>query len=68
MVATGTDEAGRLVDRSDEPESFDSWYAREHPRLVATLLLSTGDVELASEGVDEASTRALEKWDQVGVM
>lgn len=68
MVATGTDEAGRLVDRSDEPESFDSWYAREHPRLVATLLLSTGDVELASEGVDEAFTRALEKWDQVGVM
>jgi RNA polymerase sigma-70 factor (ECF subfamily) len=68
MVATGTDEAGQLAELNDEPESFDSWYAREHPRLIATLLLSTGDVELASEGVDEAFTRALEKWDQVGVM
>jgi RNA polymerase sigma-70 factor (ECF subfamily) len=68
MVATGTDEAGQLVDLSEEPESFDSWYAREHPRLVATLLLSTGDVELAVDGVDEAFTRALEKWDRVSAM
>ncbi len=68
MVATGTDEAGQLVELSKEPESFDSWYVREHPRLVATLLLSTGDVELAAEGADEAFTRALEKWDQVGIM
>ena len=68
MVATRTDEAGHLVELGEEPESFDSWYAREHPRLFATLLLSTGDVELAAEGVDEAFTRALEKWDQVSVM
>jgi RNA polymerase sigma-70 factor, ECF subfamily len=68
MVATRTDAAGQLVELSGEPESFDSWYAREHPRLVATLLLSTGDLELAADGVDEAFTRALEKWDQVGVM
>lgn len=68
MVATRSDEAGHLVELGEEPESFDSWYAREHPRLVATLLLSTGDVELAAEGVDEAFTRALEKWDQVSVM
>jgi RNA polymerase sigma-70 factor, ECF subfamily len=56
------------VELSEESESFDSWYTREHPRLVASLLLSTGDVELAAEGVDEAFTRALEKWDQVSVM
>lgn len=68
MVVRGTDEAGQLVEFGKEPESFDSWYAREHPRLVATLLLSTGDVELAADGVDEAFTRALEKWDQVSMM
>ena len=56
------------MELDEQPESFDSWYAREHPRLLATLLLSTGDVELASEGVDEAFTRALEKWDQVSAM
>jgi RNA polymerase sigma-70 factor, ECF subfamily len=68
MVATGTDEAGRQVKLSGEPESFDTWYAREHPRLVATLLLSTGDIELAVDGVDEAFARALEKWGQVSIM
>jgi len=68
MVATGTDEAGRLVKLSKEPESFERWYAREHARLLATLLLSTGDIELAADGVDEAFARALEKWDRVGMM
>ena len=68
MVATRTDEAGQPVELSKVPESFDGWYAREHPRLIATLLLSTGDVELAVEGVDEAFTRALEKWNQVSIM
>jgi RNA polymerase sigma-70 factor, ECF subfamily len=68
MVATRTNEAGQPVELIREPESFDSWYGREHPRLIATLLLSTGDIELATEGVDEAFTRALEKWDQVSTM
>ena len=49
-------------------DSFEDWYAREHPRLIATLLLSTGDIDLATEGVDEAFTRALEKWDRVKAM
>lgn len=53
---------GRAVD------SFDTWYAREHPRLIATLLLMTGDIDLATEGVDEAFARALEQWDRVRTM
>jgi RNA polymerase sigma factor (sigma-70 family) len=48
--------------------SFDAWYRREHPRLVATLLLVTGDVGLAADSVDEAFARALERWDRVGAM
>ncbi len=68
MVATGTDEAEQLVTLGREPESFDRWYAREHPRLIATVLLATGDIELAADGVDEAFARALEKWEQVSVM
>jgi predicted RNA polymerase sigma factor len=35
-------------------EPFESWYEREYPRMVATLLLATGDVDVAAEGVDEA--------------
>lgn len=56
------------MEASPVPESFDGWYLREHPRLIATLLLSTGDMDLATEGVDEAFTRALERWDRVSAM
>ncbi len=49
-------------------EPFESWYAREHPRMVATLLLATGDLDLATEGVDEACTRALARWERVSAM
>ena len=49
-------------------ESFDAWYSREHDRMIATLVLTTGDVELAVEGVDEACSRALERWQRVGAM
>jgi RNA polymerase sigma factor (sigma-70 family) len=49
-------------------ESFDAWYDREHDRMIATLLLVTGDLELAAEGVDEACSRALERWERVGAM
>ena len=49
-------------------ETFDAWYSREHDRMIATLALSTGDIELAVEGVDEACSRALERWKRISVM
>ena len=49
-------------------ESFDAWYDREHDRMIATLVLSTGDIELAVEGVDEACSRALERWKRISAM
>ncbi len=49
-------------------ESFEAWYDREHDRMIATLLLTTGDIELAVEGVDEACSRAIEQWSRVGAM
>jgi RNA polymerase sigma-70 factor (ECF subfamily) len=49
-------------------DSFDDWYAKEHPRLINTLVLATGDVHSASESVDEAFARALEHWDRVSLM
>ena len=47
---------------------FESWYRDAHPRLVATLLLVTGDLGLAADSVDEAFARALERWDRVRSM
>lgn len=53
---------------SADGDSFDAWYRREHPRLVAALYVVTGDLPVASESVDEAFARALERWDRVGQM
>jgi DNA-directed RNA polymerase specialized sigma24 family protein len=47
---------------------FEEWYEAQHPRLVATLLLATGNVDVARESADEAFTRALARWSRVGAM
>jgi RNA polymerase sigma factor (sigma-70 family) len=47
---------------------FEGWYVTEHARLVASLLLVTGDLELAREAVDEACLRALIRWPRVARM
>src|ERR1700677_3801348 len=49
-------------------ESFETWYDREHDRMVATLLLATGNLDLAAESVDAAGSRALERWIRVAAM
>jgi RNA polymerase sigma-70 factor (ECF subfamily) len=48
--------------------SFEDWYRREHPRLLASLTVVTRDPETAREATDEAFTRALERWDRVSRM
>src|SRR3712207_5983540 len=49
-------------------ERFVQWYQAEHPRLVTTLSLVTGDADLAREATDEAFARALERWRGVSAM
>jgi RNA polymerase sigma factor (sigma-70 family) len=53
---------------ADIAADFEAWYETEHPRLIATLLLVLGDVELARESVDEACARVLARWARVGRM
>lgn len=48
--------------------SFEAWYEAEHPRLIATLLLVTGNLDVAAEAVDEACARALARWSRVCTM
>lgn len=60
-----------VVRRDESPinqETFEAWYEREHSRMIVTLLLTTGDLDLATEGVDEACARALVRWDRVETM
>lgn len=47
-------------------EDFDAWYAELRPRLASALAAWCGDPEVASDAVDEAFVRAIERWDRVG--
>lgn len=47
---------------------FDEWYRRQHPRLVASILLVTGSLDEAQEAADEALARALLHWRRVAPM
>jgi RNA polymerase sigma factor (sigma-70 family) len=62
--------AGVRTTPADEPvsDSFTKWYHQEHARLVATMVLVTGDVDMSADAVAEAFARALEHWSRVSVM
>ena len=47
---------------------FEDWYRAEYRRLLASMLVLTGDLHAASDVTDEAFTRAFAHWNRVGVM
>lgn len=47
--------------RPPDPD-FATWFAREFPRVKATVALAVGDHELAEEAAAEAFARALARW------
>lgn len=49
-------------------EDFDRWYAATRPALAPALSAWCGDVDLASDALDEAFVRAVERWDRVGAL
>ena len=51
-----------------EPGEFEAWYRALHPRLLASLILITGNGEAAREATDEAFTRAYQHWRRVARM
>jgi RNA polymerase sigma-70 factor (ECF subfamily) len=51
-----------------EPEDFETFYLASRARLVASLSVLLGDVELASDAADEAFERALTRWSRVSQM
>ncbi len=57
-----------IVERSLHPpaEEFDVFYGRSRDRLYRALALTLGDADIAVDAVNEAMTRALERWDKVG--
>lgn len=41
---------------------FDAWYRGEHERLVASLCLVVGDIDVARDAAAEACARCLKRW------
>ena len=48
--------------------AFEEWYRAIPPRLVASLSVAFGDLDLASECADEAVVRSYERWPRVAAM
>ncbi len=47
---------------------FGHWYQRTHPGLVDAVVRAVRSTDLAADAVDEAFTRAFERWDRVQAM
>lgn len=56
-----------IVERSLHPptDEFDAFYGRSRDRLYRAIALTLGDADIAADAVNEAMTRALERWDKV---
>ena len=62
--------AGVRTTPADEPvsDAFTEWYNQEHARLVATMVLVTGDIDMSADAVAEAFARAREHWGRGSAM
>jgi RNA polymerase sigma-70 factor (ECF subfamily) len=49
-------------------DSFEEFYDRTRPVIVRALALAIGDLDVATEAVDEAYTRAFARWRTVAVL
>jgi RNA polymerase sigma-70 factor (ECF subfamily) len=58
----------RTPKQRDGDADFVSWYEQDYARIVRTLALATGDLDLAEECVAEAFARAWVRWRAVGSM
>ena len=54
--------------RKDTPHAaIERVFREEHGRIIATLIRSLGDFDLAEESLQDAMTTALDRWDRDGV-
>lgn len=55
-------QARTAIEPTEPAADFEAWFAREFPRVRATLTLAVGDPGLAEEAAAEAFARALARW------
>ncbi len=57
----------RKSERSTPSEAIDQVFREEHGLIIATLIRSLGDFDLAEEALQDAMTVALDRWQRDGV-
>lgn len=57
-----------LPSASEALAGFETWYRREHPKVMATLTWVAGDRDVAADATDEAFARAYADWRRVQSM
>jgi RNA polymerase sigma-70 factor, ECF subfamily len=55
-------------DEAAGDNTFEYWFQREYSRVLGSLILATGNRDVAEEATAEAFARAYEKWERVGAM
>lgn len=55
------------TNRQTDARSFETFYREQHDRTYRALGLALRNTTLAREATDEAMTRALERWDKIGL-
>jgi RNA polymerase sigma-70 factor (ECF subfamily) len=56
------------VDGVTRSRDFEDWYGNQHRRLFASLVVLSGDREIAQDAAAEALARALQHWPRVSTM
>jgi RNA polymerase sigma-70 factor (ECF subfamily) len=56
------------VDVVIRPRDFEDWYGDQYRRLFASLVVLSGDQEIAQDAAAEALARALQHWSRVRTM
>ena len=67
-MGKGIRPVGALRGVTDEGPDFPAWYEAERDRVLRSLLVVSGDADLARDAVAEAFVRAWERWDRVSAM
>jgi RNA polymerase sigma factor (sigma-70 family) len=58
----------RPRDEAISQGDFETWYRREYPTVLGSLLLAFGNQDVAEEATAEAFARAYERWSRVRAM
>lgn len=65
MYAADQERAVTVEETAADTRSFAVFYEQSRDRMVRTVWATLGDLELATDAVDEAFTRAYERWGSI---